>query len=529
MNDKIKYFLYGWLMGVKQLEREKAPVEKPVQFINIGYEKDKMKVGEKQILTATLYPPDATYQAVEWQSSDIDVLAVNKLTETSAEISALKTGDAQIVCRATDTFGAKAAVIFHVQGNSVFTSFTFSGMSNFVLDPRVAAALVCVDYEPKTMKGTDWGIELHNSVSGGYSPYTIEDSIFDNCKLIKPNYTSNNFDDYISSSIGLGKQLFDIKTKDGSGIQILNKRMEGVNKGEFTNALFGYSGTLNRNLTILAGYECQIYSGDGLSRIIQAIDIKDIGIEVEQADEIISVYNFTVTGLKAGIAKIKINMPNEIDSFEVNVTVVDTSTSTTEPNLCMVDNSGAAVYDSALIIEENSYKVGFYGETAIGGKVISIKSKDTNKLEVNSDMTVTALKPGFCAIDLTYEYGGAHTQSTITYGIQIYSEHLVIHKVESPYLKDGICLCVTTDNNAAYSDDYNMQNIVSLFNSNQVELVDKFKIDSRYTIPGCTYKPMMLSMFGTATYFKFRKLVSYDVPVLFQIGEFTETKESITI
>ena len=170
MNDKIKFFLYGWLMGAKQLEREKAPVEKPVQFINIGYDKDKMKVGEKQILTATLYPPDATYQAVEWQSSDIDVLAVNKLTDTSAEISALKTGDAQIVCRATDTFGAKAVVTFHVQGNLVFTSFTFDKMTRSILNPRVAASMICVDYEPKTMKGTDWGIVLHNSVSGEDSP-----------------------------------------------------------------------------------------------------------------------------------------------------------------------------------------------------------------------------------------------------------------------------------------------------------------------------------------------------------------------
>ena len=535
MNDKIKFFLYGWLMGVKQLEREKAPVEKPVQFINIGYDKDKMKVGEKQILTATLYPPDATYQAVEWQSSDIDVLAVNKLTDTSAEISALKTGDAQIVCRATDTFGAKAVVTFHVQGNLVFTSFTFDKMTRSILNPRVAASMICVDYEPKTMKGTDWGIVLHNSVSGEDSPYIVEDSIFDNCKLIKPDYVSNNFDDYISHKVtgaAGDKMLYDIKTRDGSGIQILDKSMTDVSKSEFTRALYGYTGSpTNKNITMLTGYEFQIYDNN-TTQFKQAIDLGDINVEIQQEDEIISVSNFTITALKAGTAKILVTFPYNVDNFEVNVTVVDSSTSTSRPTLCLVDNSGAVVeglYNGALRTAENNYRVAFYcSDKSVGGKVISVKSRDTNGLLVNSDMTLTVLKPGSWVYDVTYEYGGTHAHYTTSQRIQILGDSLTIHKVESPYLRDGICLCVVTGG-VYYADDYNMQSVVSVFNSNQVELEKKFKIASNLLITGCTYTPSLSTHAGTAIYYKFKKLTAGNATVSFQIEGFTETKKSITI
>ena len=64
MDDRVKYFLYGLIIGGKQIERVREPTQVPVQIINIGYDSDTMFVGDRQILTVSIFPQDASYQEI---------------------------------------------------------------------------------------------------------------------------------------------------------------------------------------------------------------------------------------------------------------------------------------------------------------------------------------------------------------------------------------------------------------------------------------------------------------------------------
>ena len=70
--------------------------------------------GETYVLTATIYPEDATEKAVEWSVSDKNVVSIKPLDNVSAKVTVLKEGTATITATTIDGSNLKATCKINV-------------------------------------------------------------------------------------------------------------------------------------------------------------------------------------------------------------------------------------------------------------------------------------------------------------------------------------------------------------------------------------------------------------------------------
>lgn len=566
MKDEIKYFLYGLLLGSKQIERLPAPIAIPVKIINIGYNSDTLEVGETAILTASIFPIDATYQEVEWSSSDINIIAINKITPTAAEIKAIESGTCTITCRATDGSGVVGNVILNVKAGVMIETLSLAANRLGAWYIQYGNNVVEFNYTPVEADGKKIKIKMFETNAGEYDPYVVEDTMFDNIKLIK-----NTWPDKTQFPLGFisngaqnrgGRIFFDVNTVDGSNLQILNTALDtNYVSAALTVGLYGkaFGDTSSVNFNNTATYRVQLGADypaiqffNGISQCIRAKDIKLASID---DPECLDFKDGWCTFLKEGSFKVvfEINRGEGVSPYTANITLeikntLDSGASSGRINLTMIDTLGcAAAYQGAKYTTHgnNKFKIGPGGydnraNYLNGCKVVLNSVSNPNVAKINTeDNTFEFVGPGSVNINYTMYYGEnlslsytANYSYTFALGASSGQKaHLQISKVNSDYIKDGFVLAVYSLNTAAANswNGYNINKLFPIYNANKVKLLSTFDY-SGTALSTVTYDPALPSSHGPMiSYFNFKKLVDEDVTIGFNINNWDATYTEITL
>lgn len=539
-DNDIKNFLYGYLIGQKPLGRERAPVDIPVTIVNIGYNSDTLTVGESMILTASVYPSDASYQEVEWSSSDINVLAVNKTTALSAEVRAISTGDVTITCKATDGYGATGTVIIHVQAGMTFETLSVNQtLSSRLTDIRVATALIELNYTPVAMNGNLLNIEMAAPLSGNPTPFIIENTMFDNVKLIKNTFIGRTQEDYLNYSTGSLTYLrYSVRAQDGSGLLVSDVNIPSVAGTQLYESLYGQPGNISQftgERWLKVGYQCRLTGLFNNFTGYQSIYLKDMTVEIDD-DTLIEVSNdWIITGVKAGDTTVKVTLVDGRTGV-CTLHIVSEATRASAPGIEIIDSTGQRVrmsyYGALNLVSGETYKgVGAMSTNTNGSVVKAIASGDVDVAVINSDGTFTVIGDGSTRItfERTYNASSGEVTNTTNETIQVYASGVNVGTCTSDYIKSGVVVYAYTHPNVYYSDGYCKNRISVSFNSNQARLVSIVKSPKPNELNTVTYTPEFNAYSGTVNYYQFEKYTTGDVVLTFMVEGFPDTATQITI
>ena len=240
MDNRIKDFLLGLIVNGYEMPRLKTPVDIPVAAIQIGYQTDTVYVEDVSILTASVYPKDATIQNVDWFSSDPSIIAINKIGPLLCEIIGIRPGTVTITARSIDGQGEEATVKINCAAGKLFTSFKIGNIqSGNYTSFSNRTSLLEVIYEPYDMKNSDWEIILDNTFDGS-TPWEIINTPFNNIKLIKNNYTGiHPVNSYFSNRIYNGTLGATFNTLDGTGISLYDNTIAYSDQWKLCRRLYG--------------------------------------------------------------------------------------------------------------------------------------------------------------------------------------------------------------------------------------------------------------------------------------------------
>lgn len=526
MEDKLKYFMYGLLAGGRPLNRIKEPTEIPIQQLSIGYDNDRMILGERQVLTVSIFPVEASYQEVEWISSDISIISVNKITPTSAEVLANSTGDVYITCRATDGSGVSTSIKLHCIGDEVFSKFSLGGYYGGIGQGHAPDCLVEVNYEPKTMGANKWGIEIRDSL-GEELPYSIIDTPFKNIKAIRTLFNTDEYINYFNYiNTGVNPTLafkYDAITKDGSGLRADNNNIntidlqaiQGKNLGTF---YYNTENISEQTIDLKVGYLVSLY--DTVS-VKQSLYDTDVTLEGE---EYISLDSYgMIHGISEGTGKITIKFKNNT-TIVLNINVVNTVTKTSRPTVKLFNKQGKEIRwsnDGMLDIGDNTVYLGIAYTSNSSGGIVKIKSlNDYNSAEITSDGGVLIHNSNSITVyyELRYNNGTSEQIYNGNINIRIRSNNISpIGIVSSEYLTDGVVVYVRTGTIFNFNG-YLVNKINVVYNSNQLELKQilncDFNIRNTDTL---VFTPSLNSFNGTVSLYHFKKMVDTPVTVEFNI------------
>lgn len=541
--DDIKNFLYGYLIGQKPLGRERAPVDIPVTIINIGYNSDTLTVGESMILLASVYPNDASYQELEWSSSDVSVMTVNKTTALSAEVRAISTGDVIITCKATDGYGATGTVIMHVQAGMIFETLSVNRiLDDGIFNIRIASALIELQYTPVAMDGSLLEIELAAPLTGNPTPYIVQNTMFDNIKMITNTFIGKIVEDYLnyqSSGGGSRRLRFSVRATDGSGLSLLNEDVGSIGS-EFYMSLYGQKsntsgGTNTRSLKI--GYQTNLAGLFNNIHGYQSMYYKDTVVEIEDDTVITMTEDWIITGVKEGDTTIKITFVDG-RTTTCKLHIVPEALTTLSPDIVIIDSTGQRVkmdYEGALnLVNDNTYKgvASINASNQNGGLVKAVLSGNSDVAVINSDGTFTVVGPGGTDIgfDRTYISSGGEVTTRNYVSIRVYANEITVGTCTSEYIKRGLVVYAFTSSPVWYSNKYCKNKINVSFNSNQAELLDVITAIRPSPLNTVTYNPALTSGgVGTINYYQFEKYTTDDVVITFMVEGFPDTATQITI
>lgn len=530
MDERLKYFFYGLIVGGKQVERVKVPIETPVEIINIGYDRDTMYVDERQILTASIFPVLASYKEVEWSSSNISVISINKLTPTTAEVLAVDTGDVIITCKATDGSGVTATLNMHAIANKVYTEFSFSYESRGLGSLRTPDELIEVNYQPADMPADKWGIKLNPIKTGAETPYQIVNTPFRNIKAIKNTFKSGNYDDYFTYGTSVG---YDIETYDGSGYLLSGRTLQSI-ASDLKESLYGVSGPIyKRTLEIKVGYTVNLYSAFGRTTIPdQCLYLNSIGLEIDNPDIIEIDSRKNVKAIASGVCNIIGTLPSG-EQWTLELTCSDSITETTRPSVIVTDEKGQEITSEGRI------------DTGVGNKVyLAVRGNVTSGLveitgvtnpdiaEVTSDGGVLIKSDGSVTIQykLIYNSSSGETEYNSSTSVRIISSRLAVGRVSSSYLEEGLVLYVTT-RNVLYNNGYLTNKVNPVYNANLVTLKQIMLVERQYvsSFNTLTFEPSLSTGGGTVTMYHMIKNTTEPVTIRFQLEGNPEIFEEITI
>ena len=536
MNDLIKGWIYGFIMGGGQLPtKDRSPVEIPVQSIQLGYTTDTMQLGEgNQLITAYVYPSNASNQNLEWSSSDetIAVVIRNK-NNSSAIIQTIGTGDVVITAKATDSSNVQQSMNLHVIAGLTFETLEYEGNTFSNISKYTGQGIIMFNYTPVAQKGEHIKITMNPPISNGQMQWKVRDTFFDNIKLIETDFESSNPKDYWSTSSE--QQGYITNTDDGSGLSIANRNISIGNN--VIDALFGLGSTntsYNITLSCGPGLKVCLFESYGNNDRLQSIHNNNgeaINLEILSGQEFISIDNdFIVTGLSLGQAKVKVIIG---DYATITYTInIEERKGTYTPSINWIDDNGNIIDDDlGLMIGTNLRFRPIV--SSIGAEFISIVPEDTEQIHVNDDLSIVPLKPGSLAMNITYKYfrNGALYQNSKRKIIKIWGDEIYCGKAESLFLKSEQviwCSC-----NGPRNFNFNsFQNIDIVVNANDIEILDTFYTRNSI-ISGTDDWGIKLTVLGSniiATsnifniqFFHIRKLTTSPTTVRFQMRGFEDT------
>lgn len=536
MDDRVKYFLYGLIIGGKQLERVREPTQVPVQIINIGYDSDTMFIGDRQILTVSIFPQDASYQEVEWHSSDISVISINKLTPTTAEVLAVDTGDVIITCKATDGSGATGTLNMHAVSSKVYTEFSFGYESSGLGALRTPDDLIEVIYQPVDMEADRWGIKLDKIATGAESPYSVIDTPFKNIKAIKNTFDSNNYNDYFTSRTSVG---YDIETYDGSGFSLLDRQLKSP-ADDLRVSLYGVSGTGSPNSTIQLkiGYTVNLYSAlfpTVLAEQSLALDKLELNIDNPDIIEIDNLKNIKAVG--TGTCTISTTLTTGA-TWSVTINCVSAATRTSRPIVFLTDSKGQSISTTSDGMLEtgagNKVYIAVRGgrASASGGLVEITGVNDTNLAEVTSDGGVLIKAASWVTIYYRETYNGSsgETEYTGSIRVRVLSRSIDIGTISSDYLSEGTVVYAAL-NGVYFANGYLTNKLTAVYNANLVELRQILLVNREYIneLDTLTFNPSVSSQGGTVVMYHFVKNTSSAVNIRLQLESNPEVYAEIEI
>lgn len=567
-NEKIKYFMYGLLLGSKQLERERGPLNIPVTRIEIGYVKDTFTKGESGLLTATIYPINASFKEVEWYSSDINVVAVNKLSPLACELITLETGTVTITCRATDGYGAEAKLIVNVQAGPVFTSLAFNryDMQGYIYFPTVAEGAMVFDYEPKTMNGNKFKLEVSDMYSGKDKPYKISDTGIGNIKKIKVLTDLNRptIEDYISRINNSFAYIdFTARTTDGSGIvikkelsvttSVLNYASNTVRHllfgtGESTYNINGITYTYSRNIPVGWNYLI-LNTGNGTNdsnQVYQCWGDNNYKVEIDDPDGCIEINNNILTAKKVGTCTVKVShfggWNGVIQVGDIvrihDITVIEEPTEYTSGDV----RNSVALYDSkGQLIQGNYVMAGrkvFLGAIPVPFKLRSISTSNPEEIKINYDNSIEFIKGASNTSSYIYDIdvmdGTSMKKMTGNSGLNAQAVELTSGVVTSEYMDAGkvACCCspklVSNNNSSDFFDCHLIRLVDCIFNADELRLYETFFINNMTSNLGLTFNPTSANRSPNKIYV-FEKLTSGPAKVRFQLHNNSDVYTEVTI
>lgn len=537
MPDNIKYFLYGMIVASGLVKREDKTIDVPITSIQLAYEKTDLRPDENMIITATVFPADATFKDVEWSSSDIDVLAVNKISENTCIIKALQSGSVTVTCKATypDINGvyATAAVNINVLGNIIFETLSISQLKTGMNDYHIGESALVLEYTPLEASGENISVEINETLGEEETPYSVENTMFDNIKVIKNSFNSLDYNNYISQSNN-SYLYYSVRATDGSGLSLLNNSITFLRNG-IKESLYGssQSDVMSKSYNLQVGYSKRLLDNIDLFQCLATPD--NVNIEVTSGNECISIDSqYIVTGVSAGTATVKATIANAKE-YNITVNVSDSLTDTTSnPGILFVDEYGQSLA---------SNYIGCYTRvnvkfrpvaSAKGIKIVSIQLSDSSKGTIENGWVIPT-GAGTVEVKVTYKYlnGNTETQYTRTINLYAYSSQISCGTVSSDYLKEGIAVWCTATNSTRYYNELNSQKVDIIFNANEAQLLSQVIFDGSnvntltFNRDGVSKRAVNGS--GTVRVYQFKKLTTGDVTVRFQSNSHPEVYDEVII
>lgn len=536
MTDLIKGWIYGFIMGGGQLPtKDRSPVEIPVQSIQLGYTTDTMQLGEgNQLITAYVYPTNASNQNLEWSSSDETIaVVIRNENSSSAIIQTIGTGDVVITAKATDSSNVQQSMNLHVIAGITFETLEYKSNTFSEISKYAGQGIIMFNYTPVAQKGEHIKIVMNPPISDGQMQWKVRDTFFDNIKLIETDFESSNPKDYWSTSGN--QQGYVTNTDDGSGLSIANRNISiGT---DVMNALFGVNNTnTSSNQTIECGLGLKVclFGASSITSRLQSIHNNNgqaVSIEIISGGEYINIDNdFIVTGLSLGQAKVKAIIGDYLTiTYTINV---QEGTGTGIPNINWMDDNGNIIDDTdGLMIGTNLRFRPVVSSR--GAEFISITPNDTEQIHVNEDLSIVPLKPGSLAMNVVYKYfrSGSLFQNTRRVTLYIWGNKIYCGKAESSFLKSEQVIWCSCNGPRNFNFD-SFQNIDIVVNANDIKILDTFYTRNSL-ISGNNDWQIKLTVLGSNTistsniyniqFFHIRKLTTSPTTVRFQMRGFEDT------
>lgn len=541
MPDNLKYFLYGLLLGSKQLEREKTPISIYIEYIVLGYDDNTLILGDSAIITSQVYPNDASHQVVEWSSSDTEIFSVQKASEFSCIIRTYKTGTAILTCMATDGSGVQTQLTINVIRGIIFETLALNTqtLSYMINTLETGEAVIVYNYTPIQANGNKMDLSFLEMLSGNEnSVYDVVNTCFENIKLIKCNYSSKNVDDYYNEG-GTGTSgsayLNILATAtDGSGLTV-NTRNALSKNSLFANLYgipnrFGDIDTVTKTLVI--GYSTYLtYYFNGNQTVHQSFyGLEEMTFTIIEGDpETIEIgARYKVTALKVGTVKILMEC-TEYYKCTITINCVENGVNTNRPTVELMDENGCFINNyTGLVGRFNPKKI---YPVAVGNnvsaKILNLVSNNTTIVTVNDDGESVNIDHeiwGTTTVTATVEYAtssGIQTRD-INAGINYLLGRVYAEVISSNYLKSGVAVGFYCN---YYYGQYDWKQVNVEFNANDLELLGVYDITSKNTLT----TTLGISSDRPAKVYWFNKLSTRQSEVKFSFIGYPNNSVSVTI
>lgn len=522
-------FCMGLALGQKLPTMRRQPTSIPVERIQASPESLRMRPGDIVYIYFDVYPSNATIQAVDCTTSDIEVVAINRLDDLTFQVIAIEAGSASIQVRATDGYGATQTVNVAVLDDVMMENLSLQTFYNNFGDMLTAESLLVFNYTPIEAPGKNLRVTLEPSLSGNQTPLKVEDTPFDNIKKITNTFDSFNLDDYKSKASGMGWKA---EATDGSGLQILNRV---ISTGDLEKCIYGDARTkeISMNMELVVGYKKHLFDSYALVQNL-AVGNNMISIEVEEGDNLISIdQQLIVDGLSVGVSKVKVIIGN-YRTYNITITLKAEPSTNLSPTMVLVDEQGQqadAAYSGYYTLTGTTYRVIPYKGT--GGKILSITPEDASKIEVNGEW-VTPKAAGSIALRVEYEYkttSGTQTgNSRIVFSV--YSSGVICGTATSDYLKSGVAVWVGTKGNPSKYNVRNHNVVDIIYNGNEARQTGFIKVNTSQIATITFNKDGASGASPTnmyATVYVFEKLTSGPVKIRFQQHDFPDIFDEVEI
>lgn len=519
-------FTEGLALGQKLPIMPKQPTNIPVETIQATPSTLTLRPGDTGFIVFNITPANATIPRVVCRPSDPTVIAVNQFQSQWLvwQYQALTSGTAQIIVEAADGYGATTTINVNILGAIVFETCSKKSQYHAMFNMFINETLLVYEFTPLEADGKNIRIKMHDPLSGADSPYTVENTMFDNIKKIKARLESSNKQDYLSTSLNI---QYDWDTTDGTDFKQTNQQL---GQGDLIDTLYGDSRSDKLNLSV------KLRPGQSSGILIrgQSLFGKQPSIEWQEGENFISIDNlYIIKALSDGVSKFIMKWA-DTKEWVVTVTVDSTYIARGIPGLKIVDEFGQNVYNniSGWYTEaDNRYKVVPSGVQTIE----SIELDDSSKAEITSDCWIIPKAAGSITINVKrkfFNYSDTEEEDKEIIRLDVYSSRIRCGTVSSDYLKEGIGVWCSASYNVQYFNGLNQNKVDIIFNSNELSLledgiaIDGTSIDTvTFNKDGATKDGPT----GRVRIYHFKKQVSGDVTIRFQNHYFPDIYDEVIV